>query len=800
MAPLSLRQCLQDLGVDPSGGIRTAMQSASVTSVRALCSIPPPSVDVYLKIERVEGYSPVWPQEKVVPPVQYGRDCMRNEGHENAFIPQAEIDARALNAVVYREYLDSGYLIPKPDKLILADINEPTYNRRVPGTVIYTRPRQRLKIHVWNCDDIPHSLHVHGLRYGIDSDGSWPFGTEAAHHGGRSDAICPGETWTYTFDVTNKTIGAWPFHDHTHHHDTRIDQGLFGGMVVLSPGDKPPPPFRFPNGMIENIYAELEQIEGRAFFPEENADRHHEDSGPRILEPHAHASTLKPESQQLLNHHLALLEEFVMRELSLPREHIPTDHVPVFFHVMSSTEHRPTFDSGDLEEFIGVFEFTFAAEGDYDYFCRHHPEMTGTVHVVPGGPDPATVNIVDGPPMGFSPPDITVGVGGKVRWENHSSFHHTVTSRQGASMPTHCINGRGFVGNSPTIVGQAGQRIRWYVFNLDTSTTWHNFHPHAMRWKFAGDNIDVRSLGPAESFVVEAEFPPVLLLTEEEAHIQDPAHRPEEAKLYRLKGDFLFHCHVHHHMMNGMVGLVRSLQSVWLTEEMAHEISHRTGLPLDDGTNSCPDVDPHPCRVHGGGRWEEVPGNPEVTMMHSVLLPNTTKVLYWGYTRLDQTRLFDYGAGGGYGLPSNQPADDVPSPLPPGETPENFSDLWSSEHAFLDTSEGHLLAHGGFTAPSRQGNQSYLFDPTAEQWQLVQPTTDARFYATTLTLNDGRLLTLFGSASKSIEVYTQGTGWAAPVTMPASMHHHQFYPWTYLLPDGRLFIAGPHVPTHSGLQ
>jgi hypothetical protein len=40
--PLSLRQCLQNRGVDPSGGIRAAMHSASVktTSVRALCSIP----------------------------------------------------------------------------------------------------------------------------------------------------------------------------------------------------------------------------------------------------------------------------------------------------------------------------------------------------------------------------------------------------------------------------------------------------------------------------------------------------------------------------------------------------------------------------------------------------------------------------------------------------------------------------------------------------------------------------------------------------------------------------------------
>ena len=44
---------------------------------------------VYLKIERLECYSPVWPADKAIPPAQYGRDCMRGDGHENALIPQA---------------------------------------------------------------------------------------------------------------------------------------------------------------------------------------------------------------------------------------------------------------------------------------------------------------------------------------------------------------------------------------------------------------------------------------------------------------------------------------------------------------------------------------------------------------------------------------------------------------------------------------------------------------------------------------------------------------------------------------
>ena len=168
------------------------------------------------------------------------------------------------------------------------------------------------------------------------------------------------------------------------------------------------------------------------------------------------------------------------------------------------------------------------------------PTLTSAGANAGGGPDPVSVTIVPGPPPAFAPADVSVGVGGTVTWINTTGTHHTATSQQGASMTTHCINGRGFVGNTPTIVGRSGQRIRWFVFNLDTSPTWHNFHPHAMRWKFGGEYLDVRSLGPAESFVVESEIPPVLLLTEEEERAQDPEHRPEDATLHRLKGDFSF--------------------------------------------------------------------------------------------------------------------------------------------------------------------------------------------------------------------------------------------------------------------
>src|SRR6516165_6203683 len=135
--------------------------------------------DIFLKIELIPEYSPLAP---VLCAHHYGRDCMFNEGHETGRIPSAEILGARLDALVYREYLDPNYTIPCTRKLIAADVNEPPWNRRVPGTVLYARPGEQLRIHVLNGDaDDCHSFHLHGLHYGIDSDGAWPFGVSSSN-------------------------------------------------------------------------------------------------------------------------------------------------------------------------------------------------------------------------------------------------------------------------------------------------------------------------------------------------------------------------------------------------------------------------------------------------------------------------------------------------------------------------------------------------------------------------------------------------------------------------------------------
>jgi plastocyanin len=510
--------------------------------------------DIYLKIETISGYSPVEPDDHVSPPIQYRRDCMRNTGHEDGTVPDDEVAARQLTALIYREYLDPQYLLPKPDKLVAADINEPAFSRRVPGTVIYARPGDWLRIHVKNGDATPHSFHVHGLRYGIDSDGSWPLGTQSSD-GRRSDEICPGQTWTYTFQVAEATVGAWPFHDHCRQIGEAVNCGLFGGLVVVGDGEeyKRLPRFAYPEGMLERVLEVLQRLlrrgrrdggaddaagdRGEAGHGEADDHSQHHDEGLEVGNMPMSAPVVMPDLMPMpmrppaptveqppaeLAPYLAALDELA----HAPQPHPHADdllHVPLFLHQMSGFRDTPVFQSAPLNVGASYTSPPFTVAGSYSYICGiHGAAMAGGITVQPGGPSIASVTIVD---FAFIPAAVTVGVGGQVTWTNSGSSQHTVVERGGDNVPSYCFNGRAFAGNTPTIVAQSGQRIRWYVFNLDLGVGWHNFHTHAQRWRFANQVIDVRSLGPAESFTVDTEAPPVLLLPPGFENCDKPASR-----------------------------------------------------------------------------------------------------------------------------------------------------------------------------------------------------------------------------------------------------------------------------------
>jgi len=760
-----------------------------------------PTRDIYLKIETISDYSPVEPDDHVSPPIAYRRDCMRNMGHEDGTIPADEVAARRLTALIYREYLDHHYLVPKPDKLVAADVNEPAFTRRVPGAVIYAKPGDWLRIHVKNADIDPHSFHIHGVRYGIDSDGSWPFGTQS-DDGRRSDEICPGETWTYTYEVTEETVGAWPFHDHCRNIGTYINRGLFGGLVVLPEGeDEAPAEFPYPPGFEKQIGEVLKNLRApRRFQPNPQARAQMKMAPPRRAgamgmppagnksSPQGHGMDLSDVPPELVNYIVTLDELAHAPQPSPPREHLL--HVPLFFHQMSGPRGTPVFQSAPLNPGGSFVSPAFTIGGVYNYICGiHGAMMSGSVTIQPGGPSTATVAIVD---FAFNPPNVTVGIGGQVTWTNSGPSQHSVVERGGDNMPSFCFNGRSFVGNTPTIVAHTGQRIRWYLFDLDLSMTWHNFHTHAQRWRFANQTIDVRSIGPAESFVVETEAPPVLL----HPGFQHCRHPHKGAKAYNLRGDYLVHCHVEMHMMQGLVALLRTQETVYLTAKEAQDLKSQVGLPVDvhPDDNSCPAVDLNQCANAVGGQWNELPGLPEITFMHAVLLPNSNRILYWGYgQRADQSRLWDQ-ATGLYSAPANQPiaihADE---------------NIWSGAHAHLADAAGTILVHSGFMTgggvSADTERRAFLFDPATSVFSPASDLHTGRFYPTTITLANGDALTLFGEdhahasgvGVQSFEIFTPGGAgaWSAPKAIPFS---YFYYPWTFLLPGGNLFIAGPQKP------
>ena len=91
------------------------------------------------------------------------------------------------------------------------------------------------------------------------------------------------------------------------------------------------------------------------------------------------------------------------------------------------------------------------------------------------------------------------------------------------------VNGRAFIGNTPTFRARINEIVQWSVLAFGDSH--HTFHLHGHRWRWAGANIDTRNVGPAESF----------------------RFRIKED----VRGSWLYHCHVNFHMDAGMVGLYR---------------------------------------------------------------------------------------------------------------------------------------------------------------------------------------------------------------------------------------------------
>jgi len=121
------------------------------------------------------------------------------------------------------------------------------------------------------------------------------------------------------------------------------------------------------------------------------------------------------------------------------------------------------------------------------------------------------------------------------------------------------INGRSYLGNTPTIVAGTKSKMRFGVVGM--GSMFHTFHLHGHRWILPGPHgtdpstqqsspmdtpvsqfEDTRTFGPANSFV---------FTTDEAAGSFMRAGGPLEQQAL---GEWHMHCHVLNHMMTGMMG------------------------------------------------------------------------------------------------------------------------------------------------------------------------------------------------------------------------------------------------------
>jgi hypothetical protein len=85
-----------------------------------------------------------------------------------------------------------------------------------------------------------------------------------------------------------------------------------------------------------------------------------------------------------------------------------------------------------------------------------------------------------------------------------------------------------------------------------------------------------------------------------------------------------------------------------------------------------------------------------------------------------------------------------------------------------------------------------VFDPLTNKFNQLQSMAHGRWYATAITLGDGRVLAFSGldetgATNQTVEIYQVASGWSPPYNAGWTP---PLYPWLHLLPNGTIFYSG----------
>jgi hypothetical protein len=211
------------------------------------------------------------------------------------------------------------------------------------------------------------------------------------------------------------------------------------------------------------------------------------------------------------------------------------------------------------------------------------------------------------------------------------------------------------------------------------------------------------------------------------------------------------------------------------------------------------------------GRWTTGPTRIPVMGINAATLP-TGKVLFWAYpVNPNPAYNPDYVPGGIGSAPNNSlsavwdPRTGRTKVIPPPINPDTGerTNIWCSGISFL--ADGRILATGGnlgYTPDWRGSQRAYIFDPRKEKWTEVGSMHGGRWYPSQVLLADGRTLVLQGydqtgtqTYNANVDVFNPATGQftlVGQLGQPGTPPIGQYYPHTFLMPSGRVLIAGQY--------
>jgi plastocyanin/FtsP/CotA-like multicopper oxidase with cupredoxin domain len=478
------------------------------------------------------------------------------------------------DALILRRYT-ANWAAPDDRKVNPWDLNEPNPTDTgtmgtIPGPVIECQLGDTVTVHFRNKDARAgkpieartHSLHPHGFVFDPRYDGAYPLsppdpsqpvGAEAALWAAlgvtgskRADRVPPGGTFTYTWQTIGwpTTAGVWLYHDHSICDMDNVRLGAIGIIVIHNPGDP------------EDLIIQTADLPGGSFV-----------GSPFVL----NCFPFDPPTS------------------ALPHDLIRLGHIlPV------GTPPRPPGDTGvkPPEEPMGMPGMTMtmprAAVATPPAVAPSMAgmEMTGATHAAHGETEfhpleneeekrggrkarqaEATADLSRSIQFGDTVlqlnKDLTTITKFCLRFYRNppanAQYLLLFHDLDGVGM---CINGRKYLGNTPTVLAGPQTDMRFGVVGMGNVDSFHTFHLHGHRWTLNGPHgttrqqiqgsvqdtpvsqfEDTRTFGPANSFA----------FTIKEGSLGGlPSFMgpPPGAAV----GEWHMHCHVLNHMMEGMMG------------------------------------------------------------------------------------------------------------------------------------------------------------------------------------------------------------------------------------------------------